>query len=1769
MKKKFIITLFLFFNVLIRAQIRVEKQVITDNQLVISLTNITNFNIIKKGKNKYIHFPDFNNPVKAGEFILPEKDLYINIPFTRSPKITVSVLSKQQIPAIPEVNSKAIAVNDSTVKYEKIALKKIPAEEKLFNVKGCFWWDDYYILHLKIKLFDFDNLTRTTVKNKKIEVSIKFNNNPNYQKLNKLNNLFLSEILVNKDIYFKSNRADDINYYKDTTDSWIDYSKTYIKIGTAKDGIYRIDKNDLVNLGINVSAINPQTFAMFLKGEEIPIFVSGENDLTFDEEDFIEFVGIRNMGGHHREISSDGEAYKEYLGRYTDTTVYWLTWGGAEGKRVKISNGNEVVSNDTLKYYSEIEHFEKNKWFDFSCDSRVTWEMPFWCKNKTWHEGNLGVGTGNREFNVDHVYPNETVKLFIKLQDYASDIVNEAHNITIGLNNENFGDTVSIDKYGQAVIENVLNSNLLNNGQNNLTIKSLQTEAELNVCIFDWYEIEYPRYLYSDTDSLNFQFNFIENRKPFNLVLQNVNTNDFVLWKFGRKYTKYNLSASNGQIIFADSISNKDKFCFVDESKISHPKFYYSKNFINLRNSSNQADYILITHPSLMNTAEQYIGKISEYYGVTTKVVNVFDIYDEFNYGFFSPEPIRDFLKITHYDWQTPYPHYVFIVGKPTYDYFGRKEQNFGSPHEPDFVPSFGYPISDIWFTIWDSTGASIQQMSVGRLPVRNNGEFQYYLEKLINYETKQFDTWNKRYIFFSGGNFTEPSQIAMFKSANDYVIDNFVKPKPVGGNFKHFYKTVDPITNFGPYSQEEIDETISNGSLIIGYIGHSGTQTWDNSITQADQLQNVINRNPVISDFGCSTGKYGEPDVTSFSEQFVVKDGGQAINYLGNSSLGFTTTATLFPEIFYKKLLVDSVLNIGDAHRLAKSEMLNNYGDNGVYKLFTYTNELVGDPIIKVKLPEKPNIRIDNSCIAFSTDTPNDLYDSLNITLKYYNLGKVTDDSLLIEIKDLFNQESNYYLTKKVELPEYIDSLSFAIPILSKPGVHNLVVDLDKNNDIDEIYEDDNSLNISYTVYSSSVKLLFDYDNENSAISTLNLLNPVLQTSGQKYNVEFSLSSDFSNVISVEVPFDTIITRVNYPDDFFGKRVWLKAKIDGSENYSKTISTFVGNNYKFLQNDSVSFSRNNFINLAADNEIVLDSNYIRFQLISAGFNDGNTAVITENGQTFIPENTLRGHHVCLFDDSTYKFIEYEHFDLLGGGSSEANRYINFLDTISAKYFVAFAVSDEGAGNLSTELKNKIKEFGSVYIDSLVFRGSWAFLGKRGAASGTMPEAYSKPYEGRVQIDTTIRRIYAAGSLTTTLIGPASSWDSLVVSDSLPQGAEINYRILGERNSDIFDTLNYLNLASGAADLSFLNDSNYLHIKLLAEFKANQEMESPKLNSIGVNYKGVAELSMNYQVVSILKDSIRIGESNRLNYSVYNVGETKADSVSVKLKLKKPDNSTVLLKDFTTSIEPEENKKFSFEYIVPVDYGSGNMAFIISVDDSNKIPELYKDNNYYSHPFVVLSDTTKPHLEITFNGNDIIDGEYISSHPEIIILLNDETLVPISDTSAITIFLNNEPVYFSNNSDVAVSFSAENPKVKVIYTPRLKSGSYTLTVLGKNALGTLSDSAGITKSFTVDEEAKLLKVYNYPNPFSDVTYFTFKLTQIPDEMTIDIYTIAGRKIREMKILPSELNYDFNKILWDGCDQDGDMIANGVYFYKIKMKKNGKEITQIQKLAVMR
>jgi flagellar hook assembly protein FlgD len=152
-------------------------------------------------------------------------------------------------------------------------------------------------------------------------------------------------------------------------------------------------------------------------------------------------------------------------------------------------------------------------------------------------------------------------------------------------------------------------------------------------------------------------------------------------------------------------------------------------------------------------------------------------------------------------------------------------------------------------------------------------------------------------------------------------------------------------------------------------------------------------------------------------------------------------------------------------------------------------------------------------------------------------------------------------------------------------------------------------------------------------------------------------------------------------------------------------------------------------------------------------------------------------------------------------------------------------------------------------------------------------------------------------------------------------------------------------------------------------------------------------------------------------------------------------------------------------------------------------------------------------------------------------------------------------------SDPAISFtpaSANGNEAVVTFTPEFDTdGYYELQVKGEDVSGNNSGDQSFTVSFRVIMEELISNVFNYPNPFSTSTQFIFTLTgkRVPNYMKIQIMTAGGSIVREImkdELGPLKIGLNRTDYRWDGTDEYGSKLANGVYFYRVVTKNEDGE-----------
>jgi flagellar hook assembly protein FlgD len=133
---------------------------------------------------------------------------------------------------------------------------------------------------------------------------------------------------------------------------------------------------------------------------------------------------------------------------------------------------------------------------------------------------------------------------------------------------------------------------------------------------------------------------------------------------------------------------------------------------------------------------------------------------------------------------------------------------------------------------------------------------------------------------------------------------------------------------------------------------------------------------------------------------------------------------------------------------------------------------------------------------------------------------------------------------------------------------------------------------------------------------------------------------------------------------------------------------------------------------------------------------------------------------------------------------------------------------------------------------------------------------------------------------------------------------------------------------------------------------------------------------------------------------------------------------------------------------------------------------------------------------------------------------------------------------------------------RIEYKPEstIPDGTYTLKIDAEDLSGNKAGPAPYAIRFQVVNKPTFTNFYPYPNPFSTSMKFVFTLTgnSVPDDILIRIMTITGtvvKEIRKEELGMIKIGNNISDFAWDGRDQYGDQLANGVYLYKVYIRDN--------------
>ncbi len=1544
-----------------------------------------------------------------------------------------------------------------------------------------------------------------------------------------------------------------------------------LKLEIKTDGFYHVSFDALAAAGWNVPLIDPATIQLFHLGEEVASWAYDDGDSLFETGESLAFFAERKRGA--------GTFFDDYAA----ANVYWLIHGKARGRRMASRRIDASSNNTPGKYFLETRHFEEDELYyhgDNDAQLFATLAIP----GETWVWKML---FGDESFKTDLLLQNVAADaplctLRARVRGVTVTPANPDHHSQFWLNNNLVGE-VFFDNTAEVIFEAAFPSSFLREGKNAFELRELtDTGAPYDQIYFDWVEIRYWRqYVASD--------NFLVFREPDDLKSQEAfyqitNLHNSEIELFDRKHlqrlTGFEVRQTAPEqfvAAFRDSARTRREYFVATPEARQVPAAILSNQPSNWRATTHSADYILLTARELLEAAERLASYRRQQDGLRVAVVIVEDVYDEFNYGMPHPEAIRGFLRFAYHHWQAR-PSMVCFFGDASWD----PKQNAADSYKRNFVLSFGNPVSDSRLVCFDGEDDFLPEMITGRIPVENLEQAHAVVDKIVSSETAGLAEWNKNFIFLNGG--VDSYEQGLFHDQAEMLIARHVAAQPIGGNPVRIYKTT-PGRLIGEL-KPQIVKAVDQGAAMLTFLGHAGSQTWDLMMVNAD-ISELRNRGkyPFIASMTCHTARFATPNQTSFGEEFLRATEKGATAFWGTTGWGFIFQDRVLLDSLFISFSRDSVRSLGLATTLARIRLWQAFGSatNNVNSIDQYT--LLGDPATRLALPLQPDLALFPKALQISPESPTEETPQVHIKILLRNFGLATRDSVRLKISALNRSTNEILVIAQPTLPPlgFADSLAVSWSNLAKRGEYLVRVEADAENSIVEVDEFNNSverviyfLPISATLASPVPAALLKHDRP-----TLAVYNPATSpASARRLQFELDTEAGFEGagkVVSPLLPPGEMLTSWQVPSALVdGLYFWRSRSIENGEAsawqaqwfWLATQSPFAGMRRSGEQLHNGSFENTLFgaegVTLARDM-----SRALNLQVQSAGHGDGNRCYLIVNFN--LVNDDSRGHNLVAIEPATQQMLAppraYDTF----ASSAAADSMALFIESLPPRTIVLAGIQDEGSFRMTERAHLALESIGSQFTRQVALRDSWAIIGSKGMTIGAAAEAHKRAGNGEVSVTSTVAPFFSNGVYHSAEIGPAENWKQLVW--QAEPSSNVHLAISGRRNSRAAWETIATDIVGESYPLAGISAGQYPFLKISATLSDDDGLDSPQLAGYSVGFDQASDLAVASHFISFSADTVQEGDLLTISAKVYNF---KLDGTEEKTNARE----NVWIRFAHSDATAEQGQRTFNLQTSNIEYNAskafftawnsagfrGLVTIYVEIDPEHHLAEPFEFNNLATKQIFVKTDTQPPRLAVTVDGNVVMPGDYVAPQPNIRCQIFDDSALPIADTSHVSVYLNGQrqPYASAAKNLEFINTSAGAARAEVTFRPRLDAGLHHIKFEVRDAT---QNSAVDEIAIRVDAELHLREVMNYPNPFANETEFTYYLTQPAQQVTIKIFTLAGRLIAAFEHAPA--NAGFNRFAWNGRDGDGDALANGVYFYKVIARADHANDEVVQKLVVMR
>ncbi|MBK6264851.1 hypothetical protein JKA74_07370 [Marivirga sp. S37H4] len=1617
---------------------------------------------------------------------------------------------------------------------------------------------------------------------------------------------------------------------------WINFNQDYYKISIAQEGAYQLDYNTLFNAGLPLSSIDSRTFRIYHRGNEIAIRVTGQADGKLNQGDVIQFLGRKNDGISDTPLYENPEDQPHtYYNLFTDTTAYFLTWrlDGVQGKRMiernVINNANDLpaetsfIQNVKNLWVSSANggqsYNPQNEVFKSTFDKGEGWTDSGFTSARNYTVGNL------LKQNRNDASPEfEILVQGRNARDHQAEVF-----VGPTTNSLRSVGAVNFSGYGFTKLAVSLNWSDVNvNG--NIEVRVVPQGNSPDRMSVSYISLNYSKTFDMDNEA-GTSFHLGDNAAN-NSYVSFTNTNSSA--------RLYRIDNFNEPVLLGTNRSGNEINTVVENTLNGANLYIQNQNFITpvikrikFRNlASIDPDYVIISHTDLTKQAGDYNNPVKSYAsyrasqaggGYDTLVVDITNLYDQFNFGEISPMAIYRFTRFLVENKKT---EFVFLIGKGLnwgHGYYRQTSQT--SAQYKEFVPTAGSPGSDnlFGFNLNNNNEASL---SFGRLNAHNPQIVANYLNKIKEMEANPLDNLRrKKFLHLSGG--LSAFEINRFKNyINDFTA--FAESPYIGGDAINITKETTQVVELINVADE-----VNNGLGLITFFGHSSTGESDIDIGfVSNDIYGYQNKGkyPFILINGCNAGSFYQQnkEAITFGEDWVNTVDRGALGVMAHSALGFTNELKRYSDIFYEKAFGDSSLidqPIGKIHKEVIKDYLALFGTNPaeIYVAQAQQFNLMGDPAYRLFPANKPDLEVkDEDLEVVSIDgEPIDAFTpEFGIDVIIRNFGTTPVDSIGISVKrilpnnEVIEQEVQYFPSVY-----YQDTVQLSIfnEDINSFGQNRFEIQLDPADSINEMDETNNSASIEYFISIGTTLNLYPYNFSfvNEQNITLTAQSTDLFSEERDFLFELDTSRNFTSPFLKQ---QTVNAKViakwevgllsNDNKAYFWRTKFADPRADELDQWTTSSFVYTGTPQQgWVQNQIDQIRLNEIEGLNIEyGPWSFEENPFQLEVSNpADTALGRLSIMIDGIEFstfgfFVNECKFRTLNLVAFDRSSgapYRILGSNEFDIIDDISCGRrpqvinqiyNNQLNQPQTYFKKYyddlpegdFVLITSYDSVAWNIllaNNRLELLSLGASAAVIDNLQNGDPYILLGKKGSGAGNGIEITANPSSPDpknkqvISLSETVDARYESGTIFTQQVGPVKSWMNLDADFGEVEGND-NIRV------DVFgvDTLGNQNLLFSDADLP-LDISNieadlFPYLRLRATISDPIDLTAAKLLEWKVNFAEVPEgVLLPRKNFNEAKGIVSEGEVYELTYDFVNVTPNSfEDSIVYQTQLFNK-NTRTFHRVYDTIPPLEAYLESELTSAIETRGRTGKNDISILVNRNQRFSEKNFSNNILNYREVldVKKDSLPPFLSVTFDGISILDGDIVSPTPAIRMELKDENqLITKQDTSGIQIELQRicegcevQRIAFSNPRVEWIPATDEKP-FSIQYQPEsLEDGMYQLRVQASDGSQNETGTEPYKIRFEVINASTITNFYPYPNPFSTQTRFVFTLTgsEIPNEIKIQVLTVTGRVVREIlqdEIGPIHIGNNITTYAWDGRDEFGDLLANGVYLYRVLVRNNG-------------